>query len=323
MTEGSRIRESFLSERLHHFFARAGDEDGGIAIFKSISQNGLLLTVGNQAGEADVFTFDTADGTVVTHVAQSARVCFTDIPEDKLAAHSDDAQYGRFAIGFKRETIVSWAGSPVWYLPNNAEGKLAGAAGVLVQYLTFGQVGLTVLESLYNTPICRPPISFGDGAVMDPDVVVKRSMLARGSISRALSFVKEMSPRNAPGKEFEYLYEREWRIVADLQVGDETLFHPLPPEFRETLLKSRPEWAMPIKCVGDFFKDEYFTQPMIDHFRLFNGLGSADSTVAKQIANVFVPTQTAKAAIEAYMRSNAALFADPLPEIKIFGNSSD
>lgn len=320
MTEGSRLRESFLSERLHHFFARAAadDEAKAVAIFASIAEHGLLLTVGNQAGAADAFSFETTDGAVVTHLAQSARVCFTDIPEDKLAAHSDDAQYGQFAVGFKRETIVSWAGSPVWYLPNSVEGKLSGAAGVLTQYLTFGQVGLTILEQLYGTPMCRPSITCGDGAVLEPETVINRSMLARGSISRALSFVKEMSPRNQPGKKFEYLYEREWRIVADLQVGDETLFHPLPESLKGALLKSRSEWALPIKCVGDFFKDSYFTQPMIDHFRLFNGLGSPEDTVAKNIVTVLVPSLSAKGAIEAFISANSALFASPLPEVRQF-----
>jgi hypothetical protein len=207
----AQIRASFLGERLHHFFARAsvGDEAKGIAVFKSIVENGLLLTVGNQTGEADEFTFGTSSGQVSVHLEQLARVCFTDIPEDKLAAHSDDAEYGRFAIGFSRETIVSWAGSPVWYLANIGSDTLSEAAGVLMQYLQFGRVALKVLQKLYEHPSCQRTLNFADGATLQPPEVINRSKLADRSIERALSFVKEMSPRNAPGKEFEYLYERE------------------------------------------------------------------------------------------------------------------
>src|SRR5277367_2624137 len=75
MTDKSRaaqIRASYLSERLHHFFARAsaGDEARGIVVFQSIVENGLLLTIANQAGEADVFTFNTASGQVVVPIEQ-------------------------------------------------------------------------------------------------------------------------------------------------------------------------------------------------------------------------------------------------------------
>jgi Putative abortive phage resistance protein AbiGi, antitoxin len=248
MPRESQIRASFLSERLYHFLARtsANNEAIGVAVFKSIVENGLLMTVANQTGEADEFTFGTSNGQVTVHVEQLARVCFTDIPEDKLQSHSDEAGYGRFAVGFDRATIASWAGSPVWYLPNVGAGGLADAAGVLVQYLKFGRDALKLLQVLYQHPSCRPTLNFSDGASLQPIEVINRSDLADGCIARALSFVKEMSPRSAPGREFEYLYEREWRIVDGLKVRGRDVCQRLSPQFRNTLLNAKPEWGQPI-----------------------------------------------------------------------------
>jgi hypothetical protein len=317
----ARIRASYLSERIHHFFARTSkdDEAQGITVFKSIAENGLLLTVANQTGGADVFTFGTSTGPVVVEIEQLARVCFTDIPEGKLEVHSEDAKYGRFAIGFRRATIVSWAGSPVWYLPNTGAAALTDAAGVMIQYLKFGRDALKLLEALYQHPSCRPSLSFADGAVLQPTDVINRSHLADGSIARALSFVKEMSPRNAPSEEFQYLYEREWRIVDGLKINGADVCKPLPAPLRDALLRTRPEWAQPIKCGTEGYRSQYFTQPMIDHFRLFDGSGAPDDTVAKKIANVLVPSGSAKREIEKYILANSERFSNPPPSVEIFG----
>jgi hypothetical protein len=318
MLKGAQIRRSFLSERLYHFFAR-NDESTGVAVFKSITENGFLLTVANQTGGADEFIFGTPNGPIVVHVEQLARVCFTDIPEDKLEAHSDEADYGMFALGFSRRTIVSWAGSPVWYLPNTGTSDLADAAGVLIQYLRFGRDALKVLQMLYQHPNCQPTLNFADGAALLPADVIHRSYLADGCIARALSFVKEMSPRNSPEKEFEYLYEREWRIVDGLKIREKDVCQRLSPPLRSALLKVRPEWGGPVKSKGDTFKSPYFSQPMIDHFRLFNGLDSINDTVAKAIVDILVPTAQAKREIEIYISANSDRFANPPPIVRIFG----
>ena len=293
MSRASQIRESFLSERLYHFFARTAagvDEAKGIAVFKSIVENGLLLTIGNQAGEAEEFSFRTGDKEVRVHLEQLARVCFTDIPEDKLQAHGDDAGYGRFAIGFSRATIVSWAGSPVWYLQNVGAGALTDAAGVTLQYSRFGRDAMQVLKILYSHPNCQPTLNFADGATLGPADVVNRADLADGSIARTLSFVKQMSPRDAPGKEFEYLYEREWRIVDGLSVNGAPVCISLAekPQLREALLAPNPQWGHPIKMDAGIFRNPYFSQPMIDHFRIFNGLGG-DNTIAKRLRMSWFP----------------------------------
>jgi len=272
-------------------------------------ENGLLLTVGNQTGEADEFSFYTGENEVRVHIEQLARVCFTDVPEEKLQAHSDDAGYGRFAIGFSRATVVSWAGSPVWYLQNTDVGALTDAAGVTLQYLRFGRDAMQLLKLLYAQPSCQPTLNFADGAILKPADVVNRADLTDGSIARALSFVKQMSPRNSPGKEFEYLYEREWRIVDNLKINGidacTSLAHKL--QLRKVLLESKPEWGQPIKMDAGIFRNPYFKQPMIDHFRLFNGLGGED-TVAKKIDSVLVPSLRAKREIEAYIHASPDRF---------------
>src|ERR1700685_710494 len=96
--------EEFLGETLYHFLG-SGTNDNLLEIFDSIVRRGLLLTVGNKEGKLDVFKVPLVGGLEdPLEVMQHARVCFTDIPEKLLAAHSQE--YGKFGLGFSRKTIL-------------------------------------------------------------------------------------------------------------------------------------------------------------------------------------------------------------------------
>ena len=61
-------------------------------------------------------------------VMQHARVCFTDIA---LALASHGQRYGKYGVGFRRETVIDWGGLPAWYLSNywdNKSLKVVGSA---------------------------------------------------------------------------------------------------------------------------------------------------------------------------------------------------
>ena len=91
------------------------------------------------------------------------------------------------------------------------------------------------------------------------------------------------------------------------------------PKLREALFASKPEWEPPIKMDGSIFRNPHFNQPMIDHFRLFNGLGG-DNTVAKKIENIIVPSLKAKHEAESYIRANQDRFSYPPPRVGVFGS---
>jgi hypothetical protein len=91
-----------------------------LEVFDSIVRNGLLLTCGNR-DSIDEFQYHRYSTAKVEHVRlrQWARVCFTEVPLDKLSVIQE--KFGSFGIGFSRETILQWGGCPVWYLPNYFE----------------------------------------------------------------------------------------------------------------------------------------------------------------------------------------------------------
>jgi hypothetical protein len=106
-------RDAYLGETLYHFIGKGSDDDL-LDVFDSIDRRGLLMTVGDKNGTLDRLSFDGVDNTVVTYeIMQKARVCFTDIPRDKLYDHS--GEYGKFGVGFSRKTIISWGGNPVFF----------------------------------------------------------------------------------------------------------------------------------------------------------------------------------------------------------------
>ena len=120
---------------------------------------------------------------------QHPRVCFTDIPIELLAEHGQ--RYGKYGVGFRRETIIDWGGLPVWYLPN-----------LFMALLSFRGISTPSLAAQGE----QRRFSFFNIRRDDPQVA--------HSIFMVLSFIKEMSPQSA--EDHSYLFEREWRIVAGL-----------------------------------------------------------------------------------------------------------
>jgi Putative abortive phage resistance protein AbiGi, antitoxin len=133
-------RDAYLGEILYHFIGTGSDDDL-MDIFDLIVRRGLLMTVGDKNGTLDRLSFDAADNTVVTYeIMQKARVCFTDIPRDKLYDHS--GEYGKFGIGFSRKTIICWGGNPVFYVPNHIDSPVTSVmAGVIPLYLNYNRRG--------------------------------------------------------------------------------------------------------------------------------------------------------------------------------------
>ena len=93
---------SYISEILYHFLP------DNFGIFTSIVKNGLLCSVGNK-GKLDRFAVILqGEGVKQFDIWQHPRVCFTDIPREHLVSHVK--KYGKFGLGFSRETILDGVG---------------------------------------------------------------------------------------------------------------------------------------------------------------------------------------------------------------------
>jgi hypothetical protein len=202
---------SVSSSVLFHCW-RGDDTAAARYILESICQNGLLLTT--NTGTLDSFAIDRGKGVVQMEVMQHPRICFTDIPIALLAEHGQ--RYGKYGVGFRRETIVDWGGLPAWYLPNYWGDETLKVAGpVLVNGLHAAMDAaehLRVLAVALGAQGVPVAVTYKHGPTMKADQIVNELQQVSHSIFMVLSFIKEMSPQSA--EDHSYLFEREWRLVA-------------------------------------------------------------------------------------------------------------
>jgi hypothetical protein len=194
-------REAYLGETLYHFLGHGSTKEL-MYIFDSIVHRGLLMTVGDKSGNLDRLAYELASQLNQSYeLMQKSRVCFTDIPSDKLYSHS--GEYGRFATGFSRKTIISWGGNPVLYVPNHVDSPLTSVMGSLINGLCLASTFVELLENYCSgglKPIINPDICNGADIPIGMNnhwfVGKERHDLlyrSRNAIVHLLAFVKQIS----------------------------------------------------------------------------------------------------------------------------------
>lgn len=119
-------------------------------------------------------------------------VCLSEIPLHKLGRLA--GRRGQFAIGFRKEFILSRSGGPIWYVEKGE--RLASA-----------------LEALRNRALSAPH------PAADP-------------IWSLTPFID--SPGDYPGGSYRFEWEREWRHVGDLQFHEtDVAFLVIPEKLHE------------------------------------------------------------------------------------------
>jgi hypothetical protein len=285
-------------------------------ILESICQKGLLLTT--NAATLDNFAIDRGKGVVQMEVMQHPRVCFTDIPIELLAEHGQ--RYGKYGVGFRRETIVDWGGLPAWYLPNYWGDKTLKVAGpVLVNGLHAAMDAaehLRVLAVEFGAKGVPFTVTYKHGSTMKADQLVNEMQQVAHSIFMVLSFIKEMSPQSA--EDHSYLFEREWRLVAGLGLaGQPSPFRALTPEEKDALCARRPVWREKRQSRDINITARYGDTPVIDSFQYFNGLPGQE-TVAQLIDTVLVPDESEAQWVRNFVAGNAGHFGASVPKVVTF-----
>lgn len=291
-------------------------------IFTSIVKRGLLMTITN-GGALDSFTVRDGENNLrQIEVMQRPRICFTDIPMDLLATHG--AGYGRYAVGFSRETVVEWGGCPAWYLPNHHGGDTLKDAGPLVvNGLHAAMVALDSYfacvrssEDAFRTGQINERFftqKFTHGKDLVGDELLQWLQYGRNCIERALSFVKEMSPPSA--EDFRYLYEREWRIVEGIQIKGKDSCRPLTDDEKRELVAINPTWKNAPTTNDINIQVRYPSVPLIDSFRMFGGISDR---VSQKIDVVLVPDLNEKQFVDDLVSKDPNAFRSGGPEVFVF-----
>ena len=283
---------------------------------ESICEKGLLLTT--NAATLDSFAIDRGNGVVRMEVMQHPRVCFTDIPIELLADHGQ--RYGKYGVGFRRETVIDWGGLPAWYLPNYwGDGTLKVAGPVLVNGLHAAMDAARHLQALaaeFKTKGVPFSVTYKHGPTMQADQLVTEMQAVAHSVYMVLSFIKEMSPQSA--EDHSYLFEREWRLVAGLSfAGQPSPFRTLSQDEKEALCARRPVWREKRKSQDINITARYGDTPVIDSFQYFNGLLGKD-TVGRLIDTILVPDEFEAEWVRSFVAGRANNFGDNVPKIVTF-----
>ncbi|MCW3110091.1 MAG: hypothetical protein JWQ09_4597 [Segetibacter sp.] len=301
--------EEYLSEHLFHFW-KHDPEDIAFQIFTSIIQRGLLLSRGNK-GLIDRFNWRSIKGEdQFIDIVQKSRVCFTDIPEDKLSKHCQ--YYGYCAVGFARKTIIDWGGNPVIYLPNHSSvGSLNEQGAALVFWLNHGAAFLDILQKFILDNQIKLKFLEKD---LSPSEARDKIEGSRQTIYHILSLIKEMSSGNE--EDYRYLYEREWRIVSGMNLGGgKNLYKNLSHSEKAELIALVPDWGRPIQTNDPQISKLLSNELLIDTFCFFNGI---NEPVSKKIEVIFVPNEKFKIRVVSFIENNKKSFMDGGPLVQIF-----
>jgi Putative abortive phage resistance protein AbiGi, antitoxin len=309
---------------LFHFWPH-NDRDRAIEIFRSIVMRGLLLTTTNR-GALDRFTVDDGAGNVRgIEIMQRPRVCFTDIPSHLLREHGD--KYGRFGVGFARETIIAWGGCPAWYLPNHHHGAntLKDTGPVMVNGMHAALVALgnlmalaegfpSLMRQAQGTP-AEITFDFTHGKPISGKALTDWVTYGRNSVDLALSFVKEVSPPET--EDFRYLYEREWRIVEGIVISGNNPCRELTAGEKSELCAMNSKWTEKPIITDINVQVRHRIERVIDSFRFFNGTSPTD-TVSRSIQVVMTPDETSAAVVREFADQHSSAFKSGGPEIRLF-----
>jgi len=298
----------YLSNTLFHFWGKGMDEERQLQVFDSIVQNGLLLTCGNN-DFIDQFQYYRYSSKRVEHLRlrQWARVCFTEVPRDRLSIIQE--KFGSFGIGFSRKNILRWGGCPVWYLPNYFEqetqyGRVAISLTQLMQLID-------LLKSMKDKNIYLT-LNGKDLSPLDSAKMLDKFI---GTIYFYTSHFKEMSTKT--GDDQSFLYEKEWRIVHGFHYGpSKSLFRKLTSKEKEALIRDVSSWAQPYQTGIPEIDKTLPNHPIIDDFFWFNGIPELN-TVAEAIKQIIVPTKSLSQRVSDYIQSHRNRFSKYLPTIEL------
>jgi hypothetical protein len=134
---------------------------------------------------------------------------------------------------------------------------------------------------------------------------------AMTSLYQMLSFVKEMSPHDRDNQE--YLFEREWRIVA----GVGAAFRPPTAEEKEQLVRQNPGWGLPPNTDDADILGRFGSRPLVEEFAFFQG-SPRQETVSQAIEVILVPDAEMKARVVEFIAQHAAEFRAAGPDVCIF-----
>jgi hypothetical protein len=241
MMEGN---QRYISKELTHFIGRKLANDiERYEVLKNILKKGLLTHDPNSApkiqgmdsfglhvnGSADFSKNEMYSPTIV---------CFCDIPINDLSIHI--RKYSCFGLAFSKEFIANKGGIPVFYIPRGAVSRIFDYQDmskcfnmkIKDYHNLFNYLDIAVAEEL-------PPIiqTFFN---QNPNIIRDLRWFFDYSI---FSFIKLFDHNLNDENPDNYYFEREWRVIGDVNFRIDNLKRVLIPEsFSKQFREDYPDY---------------------------------------------------------------------------------
>ncbi|MBC8484459.1 MAG: hypothetical protein H8D45_00245 [Bacteroidetes bacterium] len=225
------ISQGYISKQLTHFAGRhCANLEAQYKLFLSILKSGRLSNSEENAKKPEGISeieinYNAKISQDKMYIPQM--VCFCDIPFKELKFHIK--KYSRFGIAFYKDFIVRKGGTPVYYLPLRAQASYSNN-------IKKGELFDKELESLncFLSETANKKQELKDGIKH-----IQENFLAY----HIFSYVKFFDHELPDGDSENYYFEREWRLLGnlDFNIGDIATIL-IPKNYKKRLEIDFPEY---------------------------------------------------------------------------------
>jgi hypothetical protein len=257
----SGLTQRYISKELLHFVGRGMDADAQFELFIKILSEGWITHPPHNPNVSGNLKVNT-DASISNNEMYSPEItCFADIPLEDISLHME--KYSSIGLSFSKDFIAAQGGVPVHYLPTEAIVKRsADLSPEKIQEIVASHGGEALHEHMYES--VSKAQHFDEMLKEHHELFAIFSELAQksdpspgvsGLFKRVLklerfldfhlfSYFKFFDHRKAEDDQDNYYFEREWRIVGNLQFEiDDVKSVLIPSQYSRVFRERFPQYV--------------------------------------------------------------------------------
>lgn len=230
-------KQKYVSNELTHFVGRKSKTDEErYAVLAKILTDGQLTYDPNKPRHAGISTYGIGGSISVDFSTNEmylpTMVCFCDIPINDLSIHMQ--KYGNFGISFNKDFIVKKGGRPVFYIPKRAVSRISDFQDVAQYFTPKIRDYQNLFECLRTTSPVDLPLNIQTLMSENPNIIEGLKLFFDYSIFCYIQcFDHTLNDEDANN----YYFEREWRVVGDVDFTLDDVKRVFIPESYEVKIR--------------------------------------------------------------------------------------
>jgi hypothetical protein len=245
--------QRYISNELSHFVGKKLSESEQYSLLVEIIKTGRLTHPPHTPNmEGNLIVRLNADFSS-NEMYNPGVVCFCDIPVQDLLFHS--TKYSRFGISFSKDILIKKGAAPVFYLPNDSRVNISRAyvpkngvwpstheepnetIGLGSYFDRMVKEFRSLIQEYYNASLKDPP---NPGIPLDASRILELERFLNFQIFSFIKFFEHSLPENDPNN---FYYEREWRIIGNVEFTVHDVSRILiPSSYAKSLREDLPDY---------------------------------------------------------------------------------